>query len=82
MMLDGLDSKCDHDIGLAVAWSDDEGDIIRAFHKHTAVQAPDQTLVDLANGKIELGQIPCKLESWGLTAVFAATVTIRRYDEL
>jgi hypothetical protein len=68
-MLDRLNAKRRRDMGLAGSWAADKDDVVGAADELAAVQAPRQSLVDFAGGKIKSGQILVSREAGGLDLI-------------
>ena len=56
-MFDGLDAEGRGDMGFARAWPANQDDVLGTVAELATMQLTNQSLVDLACGKIEAGQI-------------------------
>jgi len=65
-MFDGQDANGRSDMGYACTKATDQDDVLRPVLELAAVQLPDSSLVDLASGEVEAGEILLSREACGL----------------
>src|SRR5690606_25391739 len=57
MMLDRLHAKSGGNVGLSGAWAADKHDVVGLIHELASMELAHESLVDLAAGEVEAGQI-------------------------